>query len=493
MAELEAKIAIRAEDRFSATAGKISAAGGKLASKFEGVRSELAGLDRQGAAAKRLETLGARLGKTGQQMDLARKKTADLGRQIAAAGDPAAKKLQREFDAARRKSDALKRAHREQRDEVRSLGEQLRSAGIDTRKLGDAQRRISADIDRATRKMEGMAEASNRVSAAQDRLDKSMERSARGSRIAGEVRRFGRGTLGLPAGPLTGIRELSAAKASLARLGMDRAGIDAVAQRGRELSIDVAGIDPAAFTRSAYPIRSGISALDAGGVADFTELAAITARATEAGTDEMTKLFVAGYGMFKRTLFAGATDREFGETFAAQLAAAVAAFNTEGSKMQQAVQSAGAAMANAGVSMESQFAALGMLQSKMEAAEAGTALKAVAANAARADEQFRKSGLGVRTLDARGNVLPLEDLLAGMERAFRGMGASERGEEIRKAFGSEEAVRFFDSLWGQSDALRAAAADIRAASRGARNGSGKSSTRPTRTTSTPGCRNSMRA
>ena len=463
MAELTAKVKIRAEDRFSGVASKVSAAGGKLAGSFDQVGRELADLDRRGAAAKRLETLGARLGKTGQAMDAARRKTAELGRQIAAAGDPAAKKLQREFDAARRKSDALKRSHRQQRDEVRSLGEQLRSAGIDTRRLGDAQRGIAADMDRATRKMERMAEAADQVSAAQKRLDRSSERASRGALIAGELRTFGRGTLNLLADPLERVRELSAARGSLARLGMERAGIDAVAARGRALAVDVAGIDPAAFVRSAYDIRSGIEALDAGGVADFTELSAIAARATEASAEEMTGLFATGYGMFKRTLFADATDRQFGETFAAQLARSVQAFKTNGSKMQQAIQSAGASMANAGVSMESQFAALGMLQSKMEAGEAGTALKALAANAAKADEHFREQGLGVRTLDARGNVLPLADLLEQVQREFRGMGASERGEELRQAFGSEEAVRFFDSLWGQADALRAAEADIRSA------------------------------
>ncbi len=466
MAELTAKVQIRAEDRFSGVAGKVSAAGGKLAGSFDKVGGELADLDRRGAAAKRLETLGARLGKTGQAMDQARRKTAELGRKIAAAGDPAAKKLQREFDAARRKSDALKRSHRQQRDEVRSLAEQLRSAGIDTRKLGDAQRGIAADMDRATRKMERMAEAADQVSAAQGRVDKWSQRAARGALISGELRNFGRGTLNLLAGPLEAIRELSAARGSLARLGMERAGIDAVSERGRALAVDVAGIDPAAFVRSAYDIRSGISALDARGVADFTELSAITARATEASAEEMTGLFATGYGMFKRTLFADATDREFGGTFAAQLTGAVQAFKTTGSKMQQAIQSAGAAMANAGVSMESQFAALGMLQSKMEAGEAGTALKALAANAAKADEYFREQGLGVRTLDARGNVLPLADLLEQVQREFRGMGASERGEALRQAFGSEEAVRFFDSLWGQADALRAAEADIRAAGEG---------------------------
>ena len=462
MADLTAKVSIRAEDRFSGAAGKAAAAGGKLARRMQGLGSELAGLDRRDTAVKRLQSLQGRLGKTGSALDAARRRTAKLGREIAAAGDPAAKKLQKEFDAARRKSDLLGRSHRSQRDEVRGLRGELRSAGVDTRKLGEAQRGIAADIDRATQRMQRMAEATGRVDAAQKRLDRSLERSARGALVAGELRTFGRGALELLRSPLERVRGVADAKGALARIGMDRSGVDAVAQRGVDLSLQVAGIDPEAFVRSAYDVRSGIGGLDAQGVAGMTELASLTARATEADTGQMTSLLATGFGMFRKTLFAEATDQEFGEAFAAQLTGAVQRFKTDGSKMQQAIESMGSKLANAGVQMEEQFAALGMLQQAgFQPGRAGTAVDALARSAAVAEERFAKMGLGVRTLDARGNLLPLADLLEGMQREFGDRYSTAIGSKIQQAFGSEEAVGFFDALWGQQEAMREHAAGLR--------------------------------
>ena len=465
MADLKAKIEIRAEDRFSGIAGRIGSASGKLASRVEGVGRELAALDARGSAVRRLGALEARLGGTGQKMDAARRKTAALGREIAQAADPVAKKLQREFDAARRTSDRLGRAHRAQRDEVRGLRGELRSAGIDTRRLGEAQRGIAADIDRATRRMERMAEAADRVSAAQKRVDRSMERASRGALVAGGLREAGHGALGLVASPLAAAREVAAARGELASLDMDRAGIDLVVRRGRDLSREVAGIDAASFAAAAYDVRSGISALDASGVADVTEIAALTARATKADAAQMTSMFAAGYGSFKDSLFADSSDREFAAAFGAQVAKSVEQFRTTGSEMQQAVRSMGAGLAQSGVALEDQLAALGMLQGQMTGGEAGTALAGVARTAAQAQEKFADMGLDVRTLDARGNLLSPAELLRELQGAFGEDLTTEEAARIQQAFGSEEAVRFFTALWGQQDAMQASADALREASR----------------------------
>ena len=465
MADLTAKVAIRAQDGFTPVAGKISDAGGKLARRIDGIGRELADLERRGATAKRLQSLQSRLGQTGQALDAARRRTAALGREIAAAGDPAARKLQREFDRARRESDLLKRSHRDQRDEARSLREQLRSAGVETRKLGDAQRGIASDIDRATRKMDRMAAAAGKVAEAQKRVDRSMERAARGALIAGELRTAGQGLVGLVSSPLERVREVARSRGELASLGMSRDGVDAVVRRGRDLSLDVAGIDPASFTSAAYDIRSGISALDDAGVADVTEIAALTARATKADTAQMTEMFAAGYGAFKDSLFGEASDREFAGAFGAQIAKSVEQFRTTGEGMQQAIRSMGAGLAQSGVSLEGQLASLGMLQQQMTGSEAGTAMAAVARTAAAAQEKFASMGLDIRTLDASGNMLSPAELLEEVQRGFgTDEYTTEIGAQIQKAFGSDEAVRFFTALWGQHEAMEANAAALREAS-----------------------------
>ena len=460
MADLTAKVTLRAEDRFSGAAGKAAAAGGKLARRMKGLGSELAGLDRRDSAVRKMRALQSGLGRTGQALDAARRRTAMLGRELAAAENPT-KKLQRSFEAARRKSDLLKRSHRSQRDAARGMREELRAAGVDTRRLGEAQRGIAGDIERATRRMERMAQATGRVDAAQKRLDRSLARAARGALVAGELRNLGRGALDLVRSPLERVREVGRARGGLARLGMSEAGIGAVVERGRALSLDFAGIDPARFTAAAYDIRSAISGLSEQGVADFTSLAALTGRATQASTEEMTGLFATAYGSFKESLYGDVSDRQFGGVFAAQLASTVKQFATTGPKMMQAIQSMGSGLATSGVSMEDQLAALGMLQVKMQPGEAGTTLAALERTAAVAEERFAKMGLGIRTLDERGNLLAPSELLREVHREFGDELTTREGALIQEGFGSEEAVKFFKAMRGQHDAMRANAAALR--------------------------------
>ena len=416
MADLTAKVTLRAEDRFSGAAGKAAAAGGKLARRMEGLGSELARLDRRGSAVRRLRALQSGLGRSGQAMDAARRRAAMLGRELAAAEKPT-RKLQESFEAARRRSDRLKRSHYEQRDAARGMREELRAAGVDTRRLGDAQRGIAGDIERATRRMKRMAEATGRVDAAQKRLDRTLKRAARGALVAGELRNLGSGALGLVRSPLERVREIGAAHGALARLGMSEAGIDAVVERGRGLSRNVAGIDPARFTRAAYDTRSAIASLSEEGVAGITSLAALTGIATEASTGEMTELFATAFGSFRDSLHGDLSELQFGEVFAGQLTKSVQQFQTTGPKMMQAIQSMGSGLATSGVSMEGQLAALGMLQQTMQPGEAGTAMGAVERTAAAAEERFAEMELGIRTLDERGNLLEPAELLREMQRS----------------------------------------------------------------------------
>ncbi|MBO3282610.1 hypothetical protein, partial [Intestinimonas butyriciproducens] len=66
---------------------------------------------------------------------------------------------------------------------------------------------------------------------------------------------------------------------------------------------------------AAYDIKSGIASLTDEGVAQFTELAGLTAKATKSTTGEMTSLFATGYGIYKG-YYSELSDLEFGEMFA---------------------------------------------------------------------------------------------------------------------------------------------------------------------------------
>ena len=468
MAELKASIKIRAEDRASAALDKLARGSEKLEGRLAGMRGELAALEKKDSSIKKFRALKTELGRTASALAGAKARTADLGRQMKAAEAPTAK-LRKEFEASRKKSAGLAASHRKQREQLHSLRSELRKAGVDTRSLGDAQRRIRADLDRSTRGMERMGRAAMRIPAAQARLDRAAQGVTAAGVLSGELSRIGGQLLRAGLAPVRAMRSVERSKGDLRSLGMSRQEVDLVARRGQGLSRRVAGVKTPEFIAAAYDIRSGVSGLDARGVARYAELASLTAAATRADPGQMTSLFATGYGSFKGSLFEELSDIEFGEVFAAQLAKSVEAFKTDGSKMQQAIESMGSGLSEAGVSLDQQLAALGMLQQKMAPGRAGTALAAIERTAADAQDRFRQMGLGARVLDADGNMRSPAELLDEMERVFGKEYTSRIGSQIQKAFGSEEAVQFFKALWGRSEDLDAASrAQVAAAERGSR-------------------------
>ena len=87
-------------------------------------------------------------------------------------------------------------------------------------------------------------------------------------------------------------------------------------------------------------------------------------------------------------------------------------------------------------------------------------MAALERSAAQAQARFEDAGLGVRTLDERGNILAPDQLLQQMQREFGDQYTTEIGAQIQQAFGSEESVKFFKALWGQGQALRDNAAAL---------------------------------
>lgn len=461
MADLKAAIRISAEDRSSAALDKVARGSEKLENRLRDARRELAAIDRKDAAIRKFRGLKSGMAGAAAEAARAKARTAELGREIRNTESPSAK-LRKEFDAQRRKSRDLSASHRRQREELHSLRRELRQAGVDTTHLADAQRRIARDMERSTRGMERMGRAAMRVPEAQKRLDRSAQRVASASLLSGELDRIGQRAWRAVAAPIEGLRQVERSIGDLMSLGMTREDASLVSGRGRALSRRVAGVTRPVFTGAAYDIRSGISSLDAAGVADYAELAALSAAATKADLGQMTSLLGTAYGMFKGALFADLGDSEFGERFAAQLSATVQAFKTTGPNMQQAIESMGAGLAQSGVALEEQLAALGMLQAAMPAGRAGTALAGVERTAAKAQKHFADRGIGVRLLDRAGNMRSISELVGELERAL-GPYSTQVGLQLQEAFGSEEARAFFQALWGQQAQLAAGAAQVAAA------------------------------
>ena len=246
--------------------------------------------------------------------------------------------------------------------------------------------------------------------------------------------------------PVEATFETRRALGELASLGVEDLG--ALESAARNFSDQWSGTTKADFISAAYDIKSGISSLSDEGVAEFTALAALTAKATKSTASEMTSLFATGYGIYKG-YYDDLTDIQFGEMFSAGIAESVRAFKTSGTGMAQGIQSLGASATTANVPLEEQLAILGMLQATMGGAEAGTKYKAFLRSAAKGGE-----ALGLSFLDANNQLLSMPEILEQLRGKFgETMDAAEK-MELQKAFGDTEAVALIDLLYSKTGDLQ---------------------------------------
>ena len=246
--------------------------------------------------------------------------------------------------------------------------------------------------------------------------------------------------------PVEATFETRRAIGELASLGVKDLG--AVEDAAREFSDQWAGTTKADFIAAAYDIKSGIATLSDEGVAEFTSLAALTAKATKSTAGEMTSLFATGYGIYKG-YYDDMSDLEFGEMFSAGIAKSVQQFKTTGSEMASSIESLGASATNANVPLEEQLTILGMLQGTMSGSEAGTKYAAFLGAAAKGGD-----ALGLSFLDANNQLKSMPEILDQLRGKYGETIDAMEKQEIAEAFGTDEAVDLIDLLYNKCGDLQ---------------------------------------
>lgn len=217
--------------------------------------------------------------------------------------------------------------------------------------------------------------------------------------------------------------------------------MQALESAATNFSNNFAGTTKADFLAAAYDIKSGIASLSDEGVAEFTALAAATAKATKSTASEMTSLFATGFNIYRQQ-FAQMSDIQFGQIFSGGISASVKNFKTTGSQMAASISAIGAAATNAQVPLQEQLAVLGMLQGTMSGSEAGTKYKAFISKAASAGKE-----LGLRFLDANKNLKAMPDILMALRSKYGNTIDAVEKMQLTNAFGTEEAVALIDLLY----------------------------------------------
>lgn len=223
--------------------------------------------------------------------------------------------------------------------------------------------------------------------------------------------------------------------------------LKAVEDAAKGFSDTWAGTTKSDFITASYDIKSGIASLTDEGVAQFTEFAALTGKATKSTTEEMGSLFATGYGIYKGA-YEDMSDLEFGGMFSAGISTAVKNYKTAGSEMASSISALGATATNNKVPLEEQLAILGQLQTTMSGSEAATKYKSFLNQAASAGKK-----LGLSFVDANNQLLSTPEILEKLKGKYGDTIDAVEKQQIKEAFGTDEAVAMIDLLYSDIDGL----------------------------------------
>lgn len=199
------------------------------------------------------------------------------------------------------------------------------------------------------------------------------------------------------------------------------------------------------FVRSSYDIQSAIAGLNASDLSRFTMSSNVLAAATKADAATVTSYMGTMYGIFKNDAMQMG-EGAWVERLTGMTATAVQAFKTDGKKMADAF---GALGASAGLApLQEQMAIMGTLQATMQGAESATKYKSFLAGVGKA-----QSALNLQFTDSNGAMLPIVDILNKIKGKYGDVINVAEGDELAKAFGSQEAVSMVKLLLNDINGL----------------------------------------
>ncbi|WP_077999976.1 phage tail tape measure protein [Edwardsiella tarda] len=211
------------------------------------------------------------------------------------------------------------------------------------------------------------------------------------------------------------------------------------------------GMSAEHIIRSAYAIQSGMGdALAEGALPRVANAADIMAKATQASNDTATNYIASMYGIFQ-TYADKMGQAEWVEALAGKTAEAVRIYRTSGAEMAAAFAALGSSGEKANQSLETQIAILGRMQSMgVSGSVAATQFNAFITGIRGANK-----ALGMSFTNADGSLQSTTTILAKLHKRFGDLSKVKDQNLMKKALGSDEAMKFVQAMIGQVPKLSA--------------------------------------
>lgn len=465
MNDLKLNILMQAADKVSAPFRKMKQSTGQLKDQLREAAGQVRDLERVSGNIQSFRDLKAAARQNATALGAAQQRAQELGQQMAAT-DKVTRKMRTEFNAARKEVNRLENAEKQISQATSGLRQKLSTAGVDTRKLGDAQRKLKTDLDAAR--------------SAADKQAKSLDRARMKTNALASARAKMQKTMALQSNMAIGGASGMAAGAGALALGgrMASAGVDFGEQMssvGAIARLDQTSEAMASLRAQAKQLgaTTSFSASEAAGGMQFLAMAGFEASeimktmpgmldlAKAGATDLATTADIASNVLSGFGMQASDMDR-LGDI----LTATFTRSNVDLSMLGETMKYTAPIAKEFGASVEDVAAMSGMLGNVgIQGSQAGTALRALFSRMASPPKEARDalSELGVVTMDAGGDARDMVDILADLAKSTEGLGSAQRlakltaiaGQEAGAAFatligqgGSGEITKFIDVLNG---------------------------------------------
>lgn len=250
--------------------------------------------------------------------------------------------------------------------------------------------------------------------------------------------------------------EMDRALGEVKSLGVADGQLKALSKTAMKFSVEY-GKSATEFVAASYDIKSAMGDLNGDELAGVTRSSAILAAATKADTATITNYMGTMYSVFKDQADRIGKDN-WAQEIAGMTAKSVEMFKTTGKGMSDAFKGIGALGKTHGVAIQEQMAVLGMLQGSMSGSEAGTRYKAFINGVVKAQDK-----LGMSFTDSNGKMLPMFDIMSKLRNQFGDLDSLEI-DQIKQAFGSDEAVLLITDLIGKTGDLKSSIKELNEAS-----------------------------
>lgn len=441
MSNVKLQVLLKAVDQASRPFKSIQTASKSLSGDIRNTQNSLKSLNAQAGRIEGFRKTSGQLAVTGQSLKNAKQEAAALAVQFKNTTNPTRAQAKALEDAKRVASD-LQIKYNGLRQSVQRQRQELAQAGINTRTLSADERRLKTSVSETTAQLNRQRDALARVSAQQARLGAVKKRYDSGKQLAAGARGAGMAGVGVAAAGLYGEARFIAPgigfdkqmSGTQAILGLDKGDekLGQIRKQARDIGAttafspgDVARTQTT-LARSGYDADSVLAAtgstvnLSLAADVDIAEAADIITNMQSAFNLPTTEIQRVADVMTKGFTSSNTGLIELGEAmkYVAPIAEA------------------------AGASIEDTTAMLGvMADNGIKGSMAGTGASAIFSRlqAPVGQAPAALNELGIKTRDAKGNMLPVVGILQSIDRSFKKnkLGTAQQAEYLKVIFGEE--------------------------------------------------------